>query len=127
MPVLSPKSDHPAMAGGRLPPHVPREPESSCRSGLPLDLETQSGKEDDTMDRNLEDLPREVLTVLRRELIRLAKLEDDRAADEAARVPYWSPCPSSVEGHRAAALALRRDADAIDGATDAFTGFDDAA
>ena len=80
---------------------------------------------------DMEGLPHELLAVLRRELIRLAKLEDDLAADEAARVPYWLPCPSSVEGHRAAALALRRDADLIAGAagpiSDPVSGFDAAA
>jgi len=76
---------------------------------------------DDTK-RNREALPPDVLAMLRRELIRLAKVEDDLAADEAARVPYWMPYPSSIDGHRAAALALRRDADLI--APAAFDGFD---
>ena len=50
---------------------------------------------------------------LRRELLRLARVEEDLAADEAARVPYWASCPPSVHGHRAAALALRADADRL--------------
>lgn len=59
-------------------------------------------------DRNLQaDLAR----ALRRQLLALARLEDDRADAEAARLPYWAPCPSSVVGHRAAAAALRVDAD----------------
>ncbi|MCW2765485.1 MAG: hypothetical protein JWO11_1444 [Nocardioides sp.] len=65
------------------------------------------------MDRHLEQLPHEVLSVLRRELLRLARLEDDKAANEAAGVPYWSPCPPSVNGHREAAAALRQGADAL--------------
>jgi len=68
---------------------------------------------DDTMDRHLEDLPRELLLILRRELLRLARLEDDMAANEAAAVPYWAPHPPSVLGHRKAAAALRNDAGAI--------------
>jgi hypothetical protein len=60
-----------------------------------------------------EALPREVLSILRGELLRLAKREDDLAADEAAAVPYWSPYPASVDGHRAAAAALRREADQL--------------
>jgi hypothetical protein len=49
--------------------------------------------------------------LLRRELLRLARSEDDRAADEAAKVPYWAPYPPSVQGHRSAAAILRADAD----------------
>jgi hypothetical protein len=51
---------------------------------------------------------------LARELRRLAKAEDDRAAAEAAGVPYWMPCPPSVLGARAAAKALRADAELLD-------------
>jgi hypothetical protein len=65
------------------------------------------------MDRHLAQLPPELLTVLRRELLRLARLEEDKAATEAAAVPYWSPSPPSVVGHREAAAALRHDAQAI--------------
>jgi len=53
----------------------------------------------------------ETAAALRRELLALARAEDDRAAADAARVPYWAPCPASVEGHRAAARALRADAE----------------
>lgn len=56
----------------------------------------------------------EVLVVLARELRRLAKAEDDRAAAEAAEVPYWTPCPASVTAARAAARALRADAERLD-------------
>lgn len=48
---------------------------------------------------------------LRRELLRLARAEEDQAAAEGAKVPYWAPCPASVQGHRAAAAILRADAD----------------
>jgi hypothetical protein len=49
----------------------------------------------------------DVLPELCRELAALAKHEDEMAATEASRIPYWSPCPPSVGGHRAAARALR--------------------
>lgn len=48
---------------------------------------------------------------LRRTLLELARVEDDRAASEAATVPYWSPCPASVQAHRLAAESLRAAAD----------------
>jgi hypothetical protein len=48
---------------------------------------------------------------LRRILLDLARREDDIAHSEAAAVPYWTPQPSSVLGHRAAADALRSEAD----------------
>lgn len=48
---------------------------------------------------------------LRQELLRLARVEDQAASEEAARVAYWEPCPEIVLGHRAAARALRADAD----------------
>lgn len=50
-------------------------------------------------------------TALRRELLRLAAQLDEMAALEAARSPYWAPCPDSVVGHREAARVLRDDAD----------------
>ena len=50
---------------------------------------------------------------LRRELLRLARIEDDTAAREAATVPYWSPSPASVLGHRVAASVLRDSADRL--------------
>jgi hypothetical protein len=56
----------------------------------------------------------EMIVALARELRALAKAEDDRAAAEAADVPYWIPCPSSVLGARAAARTLRVDAEALD-------------
>ena len=53
-----------------------------------------------------------VLTLaLRRELLRLARVEDDLAAAEAAATPYWSATPTTVIGHRTAAALLRADAD----------------
>jgi hypothetical protein len=62
---------------------------------------------------DLEELPSEVTVVLRRELLRLAHLEEELAATQAAQVPYWAPLPPSVDGHRAAARALREDADRL--------------
>ena len=58
-------------------------------------------------------LEADVASLLRHELLRLA-VEQERIADaEAAQVPYWAPSPASVEGHRAAASALRADADRL--------------
>lgn len=37
----------------------------------------------------------------------LARAEEEAAAQEAARVPYWSACPPSVHAHREAARSLR--------------------
>ena len=54
-----------------------------------------------------------VATKLRQALLRLAAFEENLAATEAAQVPYWSPCPATVAGHRAAARALREDADRL--------------
>jgi len=50
---------------------------------------------------------------LRSVLLELARHQDDLAADEAARTPYWEPCPSTVLGHRVAATALRAEADLL--------------
>lgn len=52
-----------------------------------------------------------VAAMIRRELLALARLEEDRAANDAAAVPYWSHRPASVAGHQAAAAALRDAAD----------------
>lgn len=56
-----------------------------------------------------------LVELLRRELLKLAIHEDELAANQAAGVPYWAPTPASVIGHRAAAAALRDDADRISG------------
>ena len=58
----------------------------------------------------------ETMLELRKELLHLAQVEQDVAAQESARVPYWAPCPASVAGHRAAARVLRADADRLLGA-----------
>ena len=55
----------------------------------------------------------DVADLLCKELIRLAVEQEERADAEAARVPYWAPSPACVEGHRAAASALRADAERI--------------
>ena len=52
-----------------------------------------------------------VVTSLRSILLKLARTQEQIACDEAAATPYWAPCPSSVLGHRAAAAALRAEAD----------------
>jgi hypothetical protein len=59
----------------------------------------------------------EILLVdrLRRELLRLAKHEDDNAFAERAKVPYWEPCPVSVLARHAAARLLREDAARLGG------------
>ncbi len=62
---------------------------------------------------NTQTRPKALLLALRRELQNLAQLEEDRAANEAATVPYWAPCPASVQGRRLAAATLRADADAL--------------
>jgi len=49
----------------------------------------------------------ELVAALCHELLLVAILEEELAADEAARTPYWSPCLSSVVAHRIAARALR--------------------
>lgn len=52
------------------------------------------------------------ISTVRAILLKLAKQQDELAAQRAAAVPYWTPCPPSVLGHRAAAEALRAQADA---------------
>jgi hypothetical protein len=52
-----------------------------------------------------------IAAALRRELLQLARAEEEKAAAEAAAVPYWSPCPATVQGHRLASAILRADAD----------------
>jgi hypothetical protein len=49
--------------------------------------------------------------LMRKELLRLAAVEDELAVTEAARTPYWEACPESVIAHRVAARVLRADAD----------------
>ena len=72
---------------------------------------TESGK---TMTRNLsENVPAELAATVRLALLRLARHEDELAATEAAKVPYWEPHPPSVLGHRTAAQALRDEADSL--------------
>lgn len=56
----------------------------------------------------------DLIGALSHALLELARREDDLAAAEAASVPYWSPCPPSVYGHRAAAEALRSEAKSLD-------------
>ena len=56
---------------------------------------------------------KELVALVRSELLRLARFEDALAATEAASVPYWASCPDTVQGHRMAAVALRADADAV--------------
>jgi hypothetical protein len=50
---------------------------------------------------------------LRSILLELARNQENLAADGAASTPYWSPCPSTVLGHRTAAAALRAQADQL--------------
>jgi len=56
----------------------------------------------------------DMITALCRELRRVAKAEEDRAAAESAQIPYWSACPQSVLAHRAAARALKADAERLE-------------
>lgn len=55
----------------------------------------------------------ELLQALRLELLRLARLEDQRACEEASKVPYWAPYPETVSGHRTAARLLHAEALAL--------------
>ncbi len=59
-------------------------------------------------------LPPDLVTALCQQLYALARREDEVAAREAARTPYWAPCPPSVEAHRTAARLLRADADRLE-------------
>ncbi len=65
------------------------------------------------MDTLTRDLPPLVLRQLRTELLRLARAEEDAAADIAATVRYWETYPATVSGHRECAAALRLVADAV--------------
>lgn len=66
------------------------------------------------MDTLTRDLPPLVLQHLRTELLRLARAEEDAAADVAATVRYWETYPATVSGHRECAAVLRIAADAVD-------------
>lgn len=55
-----------------------------------------------------------MLAQLCRQLHSLAKAEEDAAAEEAARVPYYASCPSSVQAHREAARSLRATAHSVE-------------
>ena len=48
---------------------------------------------------------------LRTLLLELARREETLAQSQAAGAPYWAPNPTSVIGHRAAAEALRSEAE----------------
>ncbi len=56
---------------------------------------------------------RQTLALVREELLRLARRQDDLAAAAAGTVPYWEACPDTVSGHRRAAAALRADAEVV--------------
>jgi len=56
----------------------------------------------------------DLVAALCRELNLLAKRQEDAAADEASRTPYWLACSASVEAHRTAARLLRADADRLE-------------
>ena len=55
-----------------------------------------------------------LVTALCQALHTLAKREEDAAANEASRTPYWATCPPSVEAHRTAARLLREDAQRLE-------------
>lgn len=63
-------------------------------------------------------------TVVRAELCRqlhaLARAEEEAAAQEAARVPDWRPCPPSVDAHRQAARSLRATAYSLESTSDSL-------
>ena len=56
----------------------------------------------------------DVGTAVCRQLYALARREEEAAAHLAARTPYWSATPPSVEAHRTAARLLRADADRLE-------------
>jgi hypothetical protein len=58
--------------------------------------------------------PDELLIAMCRELYAIAHREDETAATQAARTPYWTPCPSSVQAHLQAARALRESAERLE-------------
>ena len=62
------------------------------------------------MNNSTDTYPNMVTVQLRRILLDLARREEEIARTEAALVPYWAPHPASVIGHRAAAVALRSEA-----------------
>ena len=66
------------------------------------------------MDTLIQDIAEQVRRHMRAELLRLARDEEDAAADAAATVQYWESLPPAVSGHRECAVVLRRAADAID-------------
>lgn len=53
-----------------------------------------------------------LVRLLIRELLRVARREDELADQEAATVPYWRPCPASV-ADCAAARALEHQAEVL--------------
>lgn len=56
----------------------------------------------------------EILAVLCKELLLLARREEALAARESQQVPYWGNYPDSIGAHQAAAAVLRGEAEAID-------------
>jgi len=56
----------------------------------------------------------DLVTALCQALHMLAKREEEAAANEASRTPYWVACPPSVEAHRTAARLLRADAERLE-------------
>ena len=56
------------------------------------------------------ELGSDILLAVRAELLRVASHEDALAVQEAVHVPYWAAIPESVVGHRAAARAIREQA-----------------
>ena len=58
-------------------------------------------------------LAKQMLALVRKDLLRLARRQEDLAASMAAAVPYWATCPDEVSGHRRAAATLRADAEVV--------------
>jgi hypothetical protein len=59
------------------------------------------------------DEARQMLALVRQELLRLARRQEELAAAIAAAQPYWAACPDEVPGHRRAAATLRADAEVV--------------
>jgi hypothetical protein len=71
-----------------------------------------------TNEGDLNGLPVELLDAesaasMRKILLRLATAQDEAAAAQAARTPYWKPWPESAIGCKAAARALRAIAESL--------------
>jgi hypothetical protein len=85
----------------------------TAQTGVISNRVTQRFDEVMAMDSNGHPEEKTMAIRLRQLLLEMARREDEIARSEATAVPYWAPHPSSVIGHRAAAEALRSEADGL--------------